>query len=198
MHIVGHTARYMRDAQCMCLWCGPLSMSGHLAQHAIRQHSLWKVQTGQGTSAHPLQVMTLRLLRHRNIVQFYGACLEPDCLFIVTELLAGGLARATAQPISMVPSVEPASVGSAPTSWRHTACDVKRGSLLPLLQARWLGLGYGNRSWAVCWLLTLQKACKQADEADSNNEHGCTTCNPGARDWQRQVDSAGCRTRVAQ
>ena len=33
--------------------------------------------------------MTLRLLRHRNIVQFYGASLEPDCLFIVTELLSG-------------------------------------------------------------------------------------------------------------
>ena len=28
-------------------------------------------------------------MRHRNIVQFYGACLEPDCFFIVTELLAG-------------------------------------------------------------------------------------------------------------
>ena len=31
----------------------------------------------------------LRSLRHRNIVQFYGACLEPDCFFIVTELMHG-------------------------------------------------------------------------------------------------------------
>ena len=29
----------------------------------------------------------LHALRHRNIVQFYGACLEPDCLAIVTELM---------------------------------------------------------------------------------------------------------------
>ena len=142
--------------------------------------------------------MTLRLLRHRNIVQFYGACLEPDCLFIVTELLAGGLARATAQPISKVPTVEPASVGSASTSGRHPACDVRGGSLLALVQARWLGLGYGNRSLAVCWLLTLQKVCKQEDKADSNKCSGCTIRNPGARNWQSHVDSAGCRTRVAQ
>ena len=31
----------------------------------------------------------LRMLRHRNVVQFYGACLEPDCFFIVTELMDG-------------------------------------------------------------------------------------------------------------
>lgn len=31
----------------------------------------------------------LRSLRHRNIVQFYGACLQPDCFFIVTELMHG-------------------------------------------------------------------------------------------------------------
>ena len=36
-----------------------------------------------------LQVAMLRSLRHRNIVQFYGACLEPDCFFIVTELMHG-------------------------------------------------------------------------------------------------------------
>lgn len=35
------------------------------------------------------EVSTLRMLRHRNIVQFYGACLEPDCFFIVTELMQG-------------------------------------------------------------------------------------------------------------
>ena len=35
------------------------------------------------------QVAMLRSLRHRNIVQFYGACLEPDCFFIVTELMHG-------------------------------------------------------------------------------------------------------------
>ena len=35
------------------------------------------------------EVTTLRMLRHRNIVQFYGACLEPDCFFIVTELMQG-------------------------------------------------------------------------------------------------------------
>ena len=31
----------------------------------------------------------LHALRHRNIVQFYGACLEPDCFFIATELMTG-------------------------------------------------------------------------------------------------------------
>lgn len=36
-----------------------------------------------------VQVAMLRSLRHRNIVQFYGACLEPDCFFIVTELMHG-------------------------------------------------------------------------------------------------------------
>jgi len=29
----------------------------------------------------------LRSLHHRNIVQFYGACLEPGSLFFVTELM---------------------------------------------------------------------------------------------------------------
>ena len=38
----------------------------------------------------PVQEVTLlRTLRHRNVVQFYGACLEPDCFFIVTELMQG-------------------------------------------------------------------------------------------------------------
>ena len=35
------------------------------------------------------QVMILRLLRHKHIVQFYGACLAPDSFFIVTELMTG-------------------------------------------------------------------------------------------------------------
>ena len=39
----------------------------------------------------PQEVALLRTLRHRNIVQFYGACLEPDCFFIVTELMQGAL-----------------------------------------------------------------------------------------------------------
>ena len=34
-----------------------------------------------------LQVQTLQSLRHRNIVQYYGACIEPDCLGIVTGVL---------------------------------------------------------------------------------------------------------------
>ncbi|KAK9792727.1 hypothetical protein WJX73_008655 [Symbiochloris irregularis] len=36
------------------------------------------------------EVLMLHAIRHKNIVQFYGACLEPDCYFIVTELMAGG------------------------------------------------------------------------------------------------------------
>lgn len=32
----------------------------------------------------------MRSLHHRNIVQFYGACLEPRTLFFVTELMKGG------------------------------------------------------------------------------------------------------------
>ena len=34
-----------------------------------------------------LQVRILRKLHHRNIVQFYGACLEPGSMFFVTELM---------------------------------------------------------------------------------------------------------------
>ena len=34
-----------------------------------------------------LQVRVLRTLHHRNIVQFYGACLEPSSMFFVTELM---------------------------------------------------------------------------------------------------------------
>ena len=36
------------------------------------------------------QVRVLRKLHHRNIVQFYGACLEPGNMFFVTELMKGG------------------------------------------------------------------------------------------------------------
>lgn len=34
-----------------------------------------------------MEVRVLRNLHHRNIVQFYGACLEPGSLFFVTELM---------------------------------------------------------------------------------------------------------------
>ena len=37
-----------------------------------------------------LQVQVLRELHHRNIVQFYGANLEPGSMFFVTELMKGG------------------------------------------------------------------------------------------------------------
>ncbi|GMH35458.1 hypothetical protein BSKO_03326 [Bryopsis sp. KO-2023] len=36
------------------------------------------------------EVQTLSSLHHRNIVQFYGACLEPGSMFFVTELMRGG------------------------------------------------------------------------------------------------------------
>lgn len=36
------------------------------------------------------EVRTLSMLHHRNIVQFYGACLEPGSMFFVTELMRGG------------------------------------------------------------------------------------------------------------
>lgn len=37
------------------------------------------------------EVRTLSKLHHRNIVQFYGACLDPDrAMFFVTELMKGG------------------------------------------------------------------------------------------------------------
>ena len=41
-------------------------------------------------SQHVFQVRVLRQLHHRNIVQFYGACLEPGSMFFVTELMKGG------------------------------------------------------------------------------------------------------------
>ncbi|KDD72070.1 protein tyrosine kinase, partial [Helicosporidium sp. ATCC 50920] len=36
------------------------------------------------------EVHALRHLCHRNVVQFYGACLNPGNLFLVTELMGGG------------------------------------------------------------------------------------------------------------
>eukprot|EP00879_Flechtneria_rotunda_P033351 GHRR01036928.1.p1 GENE.GHRR01036928.1~~GHRR01036928.1.p1 ORF type:complete len:175 (+),score=52.84 GHRR01036928.1:478-1002(+) len=36
------------------------------------------------------EVQTLAKLHHRNIVQFYGACLETGSMFFVTELMKGG------------------------------------------------------------------------------------------------------------
>ncbi len=36
------------------------------------------------------EVAVLSRLRHRNVVQLYGACLQPDNLFLVTELMRGG------------------------------------------------------------------------------------------------------------
>jgi serine/threonine protein kinase len=36
------------------------------------------------------EVQTLSSLHHRNIVQFYGACLDAGCMFFVTELMKGG------------------------------------------------------------------------------------------------------------
>ena len=40
-----------------------------------------------------MQVRVLRTLHHRNIVQFYGACLEPTSMFFVTELMKVRSAR---------------------------------------------------------------------------------------------------------
>ena len=37
-----------------------------------------------------MQVRVLRKLHHKNIVQFYGANLEPGQMFFVTELMKGG------------------------------------------------------------------------------------------------------------
>jgi serine/threonine protein kinase len=36
------------------------------------------------------EVAILSRLHHRNIVQFYGACLKPGQMFFVTELMKGG------------------------------------------------------------------------------------------------------------
>ncbi|KAK9863425.1 hypothetical protein WJX84_000788 [Apatococcus fuscideae] len=44
----------------------------------------------QEMSAFRKEVRVLRQLHHRNIVQFYGACLEPGSMFFVTELMKGG------------------------------------------------------------------------------------------------------------
>ena len=38
-----------------------------------------------------VQVTMMRMLRHRHVVQFYGASLQPDYFFIVTELMSGGI-----------------------------------------------------------------------------------------------------------
>jgi len=36
------------------------------------------------------EIRVLSMLRHRNIVQFYGARIRPDCTFFVTEMMKGG------------------------------------------------------------------------------------------------------------
>ena len=33
------------------------------------------------------EIDTISRLRHRNVLQFYGACIKPSCLFMVTELM---------------------------------------------------------------------------------------------------------------
>ena len=48
-----------------------------------------------------LQVRILRKLHHRNIVQFYGACLEPGSMFFVTELMKVGSAVNTADLLGL-------------------------------------------------------------------------------------------------
>ena len=45
-----------------------------------------------------LQVRVLRTLHHRNIVQFYGACLEPSSMFFVTELM-----KVASRPLATTP-----------------------------------------------------------------------------------------------
>lgn len=49
----------------------------------------WCVAEPQNAGFRCIQVLMLHAIRHKNIVQFYGACLEPECYFIVTELMAG-------------------------------------------------------------------------------------------------------------
>lgn len=44
------------------------------------------------------EVQTLAKLHHRNIVQFYGACLETGSMFFVTELMKVGNSRSNLTP----------------------------------------------------------------------------------------------------
>ena len=60
-----------------------------------------------------MQVTTLQRLRHRNIVQYYGACIEPDCLGIVTGVQA---------PYALRSAVCPSLGQAAPQQGRPQQC----------------------------------------------------------------------------
>ncbi|KFM24056.1 Serine/threonine-protein kinase CTR1 [Auxenochlorella protothecoides] len=63
-------------------------------QHGVDEVAVKKIRAERPTAAQlrtfHYEVNCLRLLCHRNIVQFYGASLHPEHLFFVTELMAGG------------------------------------------------------------------------------------------------------------
>ncbi|KAK2075706.1 hypothetical protein QBZ16_001815 [Prototheca wickerhamii] len=64
-------------------------------QHGVDEVAVKRIRSLSPTMAQLRtfhnEVDCLRRLCHRNIVQFYGACLQPESLFLVTELMAGTL-----------------------------------------------------------------------------------------------------------
>jgi hypothetical protein len=73
------------------------------------------------------EVKTLAQLHHRNIVQFYGACLEPGSLFFVTELMkVGAVEHLTVESVELTEGAD----------WRgvdHHAADISKKLLLMAL-----------------------------------------------------------------
>ena len=83
---------------------------------------------GLMTSWFWLQVRVLRTLHHRNIVQFYGACLEPSSMFFVTELMKVPLALPCCYPAP--PRILESASESWPPAWGyavHTVSHVVTG-----------------------------------------------------------------------
>jgi serine/threonine protein kinase len=58
------------------------------------------------------EVQTLAKLHHRNIVQFYGACLEMGSMFFVTELMKVRVCVLTRKYNQGMPRVQQPSVGA--------------------------------------------------------------------------------------
>ena len=57
------------------------------------------LQSQENISLFKSEIDLISKLRHRHIVQFYGACIKPPCLYMVTELMNGDLFSALKKDI---------------------------------------------------------------------------------------------------
>lgn len=54
---------------------------------AVKVIRLQGCEPHSAVSQFKLEIDTISRLRHRHVLQFYGACIQPSCLFMVTELM---------------------------------------------------------------------------------------------------------------